>query len=351
MLLPAHGGDIYGYDRPLLDFSANMNPFGMPEAVARAAREAVADCTRYPDPDCRALTRAIARMDGVDPGRVLCGSGAADLIYRLVLACRPRRALVTAPTFSEYVQALDAVGCPAEHWPLVPEEGFRVTEGLLDRIVPGMELVFLCSPNNPTGLEVESALLERVLDRCERVGARLVVDECFQPLSGGPGLAGALDRAPHLFLLRAFTKSYAMPGLRLGYGLCGDRALLDRCRVCGQAWPVSQVAQAAGIAACACPEWPGRARDFLRQERPRLQEGLTRLGMQVWPGQANFLLFRAEGVVDLKERLVERGILIRSCANYHGLGPDYYRTAVRLPGQNDTLLREMKEVFGWQDRS
>ena len=73
--------------------------------------------------------------------------------------------------------------------------------------------------------------------------------------------------------------------------------------------------------------------------------------MQVWPGQANFLLFRAEGVVDLKERLVERGILIRSCANYHGLGPDYYRTAVRLPGQNDTLLREMKEAFGWQDRS
>lgn len=348
MAIPAHGGDIYDYDRPLLDFSANLNPLGMPEEVAKAAMDAVTLCGHYPDPECRELRRAIGKMDGVEPDWILCGNGAADMIFRLVLACRPRRAMVTAPTFSEYAQALHAVDCQAEHFPLLPEQDFRVTEGILDGIQPGLDMLFLCSPNNPTGLTVEPKLMQAILARCARTGTRLVVDECFLPLTDGVGLETELEGNPHLFLLRAFTKSYAIPGIRLGYGLSADRELLARCRRCGQAWGVSLVAQAAGIAACGCPDWPVGARVFLRQERPRLQAGLERLGLRVWPGQANFLLFRAENVTNLKERLVEKGILIRSCANYVGLGPDYYRVAVRKPEENDSLLRALEEVLPWQ---
>lgn len=343
-----HGGDIYRYDRPLLDFSANINPFGMPPEVAEAAKKAVADSCRYPDPECRALRKAIGRMDGVPEDWVLCGNGAADLIFRLVLACRPRRAMVTAPTFCEYAQALHTVDCQITHWRLTPERGFRVTEDILDAIEPGLDLLILCNPNNPTGLLTDPALLRKIAARCARTGTRLAVDECFLPLTDGTGLAGALKDNPHLFLLRAFTKSYAVPGLRLGYALCADPALLAACGESGQSWPVSQVAQAAGIAACQCPQWPEQARAFLRRERPRLQAGLEQLGLWVVPGQANFLLFRAENVTNLKELLLEKGILIRSCANYIGLGPDYYRVAVRTPGENDALLCTLKEVLSWQ---
>lgn len=348
MGIPAHGGDIYDYDRPLLDFSANLNPLGMPEDVGRAAQAAVPDCVHYPDPQCRRLRRAIGEMDGVNPGQVLCGNGAADVIFRLALACRPKRAMVLAPTFSEYELALTAAGCQTERWLLRRDQGFALTEDILEAIQPELEMLFLCSPNNPTGLCVEDALMRRILARCAAAGTRLVVDECFLPLTDGAGLAGALAENPQLFLLRAFTKSFAIPGLRLGYGLSRDAGLLEACRQCGQAWSVSSVAQAAGIAACGHADWPEKAKALLRVERPRLQAGLKALGLEVWPGEANYLLFQAKNVTNLKALLTEKGILIRSCANYTGLGPDYYRTAVRLPEENDRLLTALGEVLPWQ---
>lgn len=348
MTIPPHGGDIYDYDRPLLDFSANINPFGMPEEVAMAAREAVADCHRYPDPQCRELRRAIGQMESVPPGWVFCGNGAADVIFRLILACRPKRAMVTAPTFSEYEKALETSDCQVNHWILFPEHDFLVKEDILDAIQPGLDMLFLCSPNNPTGMIVPPDRMKRILSRCTKTNTRLVVDECFLSLSDGVPLTRELENHPNLILLRAFTKSYAIPGLRLGYGLSSDEALLRRCGECGQPWGVSSVAQAAGIAACACPDWPKQTRDFLRQERPRLKSGLEALGLRVWQGQANFLLFQAKNDIYLKNRMLEKGILIRSCANYIGLGPDYYRVAVRKSQENDILLQVLKEVLPWQ---
>lgn len=348
MGIPAHGGDIYDYNRPLLDFSANLNPLGMPEDVCRAAQAAVLDCVHYPDPQCRRLRQAIGEMDGVNPWQVLCGNGAADVIFRLVLACRPKRAMVLAPTFSEYELALIAAGCQTERWLLKRTQGFALTEDILEAIHPGLDMLFLCSPNNPTGLCVEDTLLRRILARCAVTGTRLVVDECFLPLTDGAGLADALKENPHLFLLRAFTKSFAIPGLRLGYGLSWDAVLLESCWQCGQAWSVSSVAQAAGIAACGHAAWPEKAKALLRVERPRLRTGLEALGLEVWPGEANYLLFQAKNVTNLKALLTEKGILIRSCANYTGLGPDYYRTAVRVPEENDRLLMALGEVLPWQ---
>ena len=339
-----HGGDLWGRGS-VLDFSANLHPLGMPPQVAQAARDAVADAVHYPDPLCRALRTAIAARDGVKAEQVICGNGAADLIFRLCLTLKPRRALVTAPTFSEYAEGLRLSGCAAEHVSLAPERQFDLDSSILDAIVPGVDLVFLCTPNNPTGRLIAPALLEQVLRRCGEVGARLVLDECFIELTDGEPMARAVGENPHLFLLRAFTKTYAMPGLRLGYGLCSDRELLERLYAAAQPWSVSNVAQAAGVAACACRDWPERGREILRLQRPRLQEDLRALGCTVWEGQANYLLFQARGIEDLKERLLERNILIRACANYHGLGPDFYRVCVRREEENKQLIQAMREVL------
>ncbi len=345
-----HGGDILTAQAccggPVLDFSTNLNPLGMPPEVVRAA--AAADFVPYPDPLCRHLRQAIAAHDGVEEAEVLCGNGAADLIFRLAFALRPQTALVTAPTFSEYEAALACVGCQVERYALDRAPNFDLDQGFVEAITPGTELVFLCTPNNPTGRLIAPQLLVKVARRCEAVGARLVVDECFLPLSDGDerGLAPHLGEFPHLFLLRAFTKSYAVAGLRLGYGLSADAGLLETLGRFAQPWAVSVPAQAAGVAALTrCPRWPEQAMALVARQRPALAAGLGELGCIVVPSQANYLLFQTEKVTDLKGKLLQKGILIRSCANYHNLGPDWYRVCVRGGEENERLLAALKEVL------
>ncbi|WP_365931382.1 aminotransferase class I/II-fold pyridoxal phosphate-dependent enzyme [uncultured Intestinimonas sp.] len=347
-----HGGDLVSarvlWAGEVLDFSANLNPLGMPEGVRRAAAEGVEEAVHYPDPLCRALSAAIARRDGVAPGQVLCGNGAADLVFRLAFSEGPRRALVTAPTFSEYEAAVSAAGCTVVRHILDRARNFDLTGAVLDELTPELDLAFFCTPNNPTGRVIDRGLLEAILEKSRAAGVRLVVDECFLALSDGgeaAGLAGYLEPYPNLLLLRAFTKSYAMPGLRLGYCLSADGALLDRISRCAQPWSVSAPAQAAGLAAAAEPSHPRLARALIARERSRLMRALEGLGLEVIPSAANYLLFRAPGITDLRERLLRRGVLIRSCADYPGLGEDDYRIAVRLQEENEQLIRAMKEAL------
>ena len=347
-----HGGDLLTaqsrYRGEIADFSANINPLGMPEAVGMAAAEAARGAVHYPDPHCRLLRAGIARRDGVEEGEVICGNGAADLIFRLCLALGPKKALVTAPTFSEYQQALETVGCEVVYHHLRPGEDFALTRRVLEDLDETVDLAFLCTPNNPTGSPIDPELMGEILDHCKEKHIRLVVDECFLELSDVAdtgGLATRIKSHPNLFLLRAFTKSYALPGLRLGYGLCTDGNLMEKLAHCAQPWSVSSPAQAAGLAALDELEHPARARALIRDQRARLKAGLEALDLTVWPGAANYLLFQAPGVVDLKETLLHTGVLIRACANYVGLGPDYYRVAVRGAAENDRLLRGLREVL------
>lgn len=345
-----HGGDWAGFQRAYgalpLDFSANLSPLGMPESVRRAAEAAMAESARYPDPRCRALGEKLAAYHGVPAEWILCGAGAADLIYRLAAARRPKRALVTAPTFSEYENALELWDCRVDRFPLREEQGFSVTEDLLPAITPEVELLFLCEPNNPTGRTTDPALLERILERCDACGTLLAVDECFNAFLDDPGahtLVPSLPRHENLLILRAFTKSFALAGLRLGYALSQDVLLLETMARSGPPWAVSAPAQAAGLAALDETEGLRALRESIRVERARLAEGLAALGCRVCPGEANYLLFFC-GTPDLPRRLAERGVLIRDCAGYRGLGPGWYRAAVRTRAENERFLAIMEEV-------
>lgn len=343
-MVSVHGGDLVSaqevYQGEVLDLSVNLNPLGPPpEALAAAA---AASLTQYPDPVCRNLRRAIAARDGVEPEQVFCGNGAAEIIFRLALALRPKTALLTAPTFSEYETALAQVGCRCRFHPLRQENQFDVTGVILGNVGPDVDLVMLCNPNNPTGRLIPEELLLKILARCEAVGAVLAVDECFLPLAqAGPGLAPYLKDHPNLFLLRAFTKAYAVPGLRLGYSLSVP-PLAQRLMAWGPCWNVSGPAQAAGLACCEKPDWAEQGRLRIAALRPGLLQGLEALGCRVVPGEANYLLFQLSGVTDLQDRLLRRGVLIRSCANYRGLGPDWYRVAVGQEPENQRLLTELQ---------
>ena len=338
-----HGGAAYEAG-VLLDLSANTNPLGTPPAVLEAVRTALDRVRDYPDPYCRDLVSAIAAHEGVEPDRILCGNGAAELIYAYAEAARPKTAVETAPTFSEYSEGLARQGCRVDRYPLREENGFLPEEGILTFLEEKKpEAVFLCTPNNPTGRLFPPALMDRVIALCRSMDARLFVDECFLDLSeGGESLRSRLEEWPGLFLLKAFTKSYGMAGLRLGYCLTADGDLLERMSACSQPWNVSVPAQAAGIAALGQQEFLARANAVIRAERPRLKAGLEELGCRVCPSEANYLLFRSRA--DLGEKLLKRGIALRSCANYHGLGPGWFRTAVRTREENDRLLAAVKSA-------
>ncbi len=345
-----HGGDWAGYQQEYggmpLDFSANVSPLGLPEGVRQAVVAALAEAPRYPDPLCRALRERLGALHGVPPAQVLCGNGAADLIFRLALAARPRRALVTAPTFAEYEQALELVGCNTRRWVLTPAEGFAVTERILPAINRELDVLFLCEPNNPTGRTTHRGLLQQILERCRECGVLLAVDECFNDFLDEPAahsLIGELAHCQNLVIFRAFTKHYAMAGLRLGYCL-GNRELLEQMARCGQPWGVSSLAQAAGLAALEEKAYSKTLRALIREERPFLAEGLAALGCQVFPGEANYLLF-AHADREVCQKLRSKGVLLRDCQNYPGLAPGWYRAAVRTREENQALLRALREVL------
>lgn len=338
-----HGGDVYRHP-DAIDFSSNMNLLGTPEAVIRAASESLKNIRNYPDVFQTELINALSDYEGVPREYFFCGNGAAEVIFAWALALRPGRALILAPTFSEYEQALRAAGSEVVRFALTEEHGFEVTPDLPEAIAKeSPDAVILCNPNNPTGLLIEPSIMAEVRRICRENGIHLMVDECFQDFLDdrrGQSIRPHLAEEPNLFLLNAFTKRYAMAGIRLGYGMTSDTELIEQMHTCVQPWNVSIPAQAAGAEALRHENYVEEARRIVHIERAYLKEEMKKLGLTVYDSMANYIFFR--GPEGLAESMAGQHILIRSCDNYHGLDGSYYRTAVRTRAENDKLLEALR---------
>lgn len=349
-----HGGDIYSQDlsaqKRVLDFSANINPLGLSLRVRQALENSIRDCVHYPDPYCRKLTAALAAYHQVPEAWLQCGNGAADVLFRITRALAAKRALLLAPSFADYAKALTAAGTKIDVLPLREADGFAATPKLLHEIHANTDVVVLCNPNNPTGVLLDPELLRQAAKKCHEKGHWLLVDECFLDLVDGGearSLVPLLQAYPRLIILKAFTKSFAMPGVRLGYALCANTELLEKARTLGQDWSVSVPAQAAGLAALqdAQEGYLEKSRELLAQEKAYLCDMLTHINMKVYGSAANYIFFKNEYPLNLATDLRPYGILIRDCSNYPGLGEGYYRVAVMRRTQNRRLISVMKEVI------
>lgn len=339
-----HGGDIYRHQQAL-DFSANINPLGTPESVIRAAQESMLRAAHYPDAHQEKLKQALSEYESVPSDWLICGNGAAELIFVLVQTLRPKKALIPAPTFAEYEQALRGVDCEVVYEILREENDFRMDATILEHLTEDLDMVFLCNPNNPTGVLIGEELLEQVVAVCERKNIWLVVDECFLDFVAEPDrmtLKGKLSGDRKLFLLKAFTKRYAMAGLRLGYGISGNAGLLCGMEQRMQPWNVSIPAQEAGIAALKEGAYVERARRMIEQEKYFLINELKKMGYPVYGSEANYVFFRGES--DLYEKLLHEQVMIRDCSNYPGLTKGFYRIAVRLHEENERLIETIRKV-------
>ena len=338
-----HGGDIYAHRHPVLDFSANVNPLGYPPGLKETLIENLDSFQRYPDAHCRGLRKAIADHHNITSDQVLCGNGAADLIYRICAYFRSTKALITAPTFSEYERAVYVYGGQVSEYLLKEENHFDVDESIVDTITDDIRLVFLCTPNNPTGRIIPLPLLEDIAKRCQQVRAFLVLDECFIDFTSFESMISLMNRYPNLLILRAFTKMYAMAGLRLGYMLSANKELLDAIATFGATWSVSGPAQAAGLVALKAKDWTNKTRIYIQKERSFMAEKLQALGPKVFPGEANYLLLKYNR--PLYQPLLEKGILVRDCGNYTGLSSLFVRIGIQTREKNLKLLAAFKEAL------
>ena len=346
-----HGGDWIGYKteygRIPLDFSANISPLGLPDGVRMAAVRALDEADRYPDPLCRSLRNKLSEVHVIPADRIACGNGAADLIYRLCWMLQPHLALLTEPDFSEYENALRSIGCEIRRLQRKEKEGFLLPAESLAEAAGECDLIFLSNPNNPTGLLTERENLISLLHACREAGTTIVIDECFLDFADTPEqytMVDCLLQWPELIILKAFTKTYAMAGLRLGYALCGNRDTAEKLQTSGQPWAVSHVAQKAGAAALNETDYVRRLRKMISEQRPRMITALSNLGVEVIQGRANYLLFRCSDP-ELGEKLRREGILIRECRNVPGLAAGWFRVAIRTEEENSRLLAAMKGVL------
>lgn len=339
-----HGGEIYERHYRL-DYSVNVNCMGTPPSVIEAAAKGAALSAQYPDVNCRELRTALASFLNVKENQIVFGNGAADVIFSAMLARKPEKVLVPAPTFAEYEQAARVVDACMTYYILKEENDFRIDKGFLNALTPDVDMAFLCNPNNPTGYAVEKKDLLAILEQCEKNDIFLVVDECFNEFLENPGaysLLGELENHKNLMILKAFTKTYAMAGLRLGYGLCASETFMKKMAECNQPWAVSIPAQFAGAAALKETEYVAESMKLLRKESIFLKSELKRLGFRVFDSQANYIFFKA--APDLKQACGERGILIRDCSNYIGLAPGYFRICVKKHQENLELVRVLEEI-------
>ena len=344
-----HGGDYVGYfnkyGKMPIDYSENTSPFGIPSAVKSAICDSLDMANRYPDPFCRELRSKLAKYHNVPADSIICGNGAADIIFRLAFALKPSKAIVTAPTFSEYKSSLDLVDCEVIQHALKEENDFRIEEDILNCIDDSIDVMYICQPNNPTGNTCEENLQLRILNKCRANGVMLVVDECFLDfVEGGISLIPKLEEYDNILILKAYTKLYAMAGVRLGYGISSSPYLLSKMRASGQPWNVSSMAQAAGIAAIDQVDYVNLVISNTHKERLFIFENLKRLRIRYVESEANYILMYTD-MDEFASKMEEKGFLIRDCSNYKGLDEGWYRIAVKKHEDNLLLLRAMEEVI------
>ena len=337
-----HGGRVHAMARDLgiplaalLDFSANINPLGPPPGVTTVLREAsVSDLAAYPDesaPRLRALL--CARHQAPDASLVL-GSGGASLLFLALRALAPRRVLVPIPCFQEQPRAVAACGAVFHPHPM---PGLRLDLEALD---PGpCDAVLLTNPHNPTGQQLSRKYLATWADH--HPGTALLVDEAFMDYSPHESLLPELLQRPRTVVLRSLTKFYAMPGLRVGCSF-GDAATADRMRALQEAWPIGQLELRAAEAALLDKDYERRTLAAFHEDLPAFHAELAGMGLSALPSRAPFLLVPSPRPGrTLAAGLAGEGILVRTCAQWPGLGDGYLRLALRRPAERRRLIEAL----------
>ncbi|MCX8152951.1 MAG: threonine-phosphate decarboxylase CobD [Candidatus Bathyarchaeota archaeon] len=355
-----HGGEIWNLSgrkvlekADILDFSSNVNPLGPSPKAIQTIKKSLSLIPYYPDPNATALLDAIAcSFKAINRENVIAGNGSVELIYLFadVFMSKDDVALIPVPTFSEYEKAVRKVGARPKLLKLGPS--FKVDSSLFIREMRGTKAVFLCNPNNPTGILTPRADIARIIDEALSENVLVFLDEDFIEFVDEEKRFSFVDeigRYPNLIVLRSFTKFFGLTGLRVGYALA-DKEVVKVLSAAKAPWNVNCLAQVAAVAALQDVEHMRRSSKLIKKERKFLMEGLSSISvLKVYPTDANFLFIdvRQSGftAAQLKEKLLKYGVLIRDCTSFVGIDEYYIRVAVKTRRENLKLLETFKKVL------
>ena len=331
----------------ILDFSANINPMGLPEWFRPVVSSTLASVVHYPDPECADLINAGAERYGCSPAQVLVGNGSSEILHLLPRALGKKQAIILAPSYLDYATAAEVAGLEVDYVFLKEIDQFFPDLRRVESILRGGELVFICNPNNPTGLLVDTQHLREIATR--NPSTLFIVDEAFGDFVEGMDSL-TRDRPQNVIVLLSLTKIYTIPGLRLGLAI-GEPKIVESIKRIQPTWSVNSIAQAVGSAALRDSHYVEQSRSFVRQQREALEIELKSIsGLTVYPGKANFLFVRIDrkglDAIKIAGRVLRDGIAIRVCENFQGLDKRFFRVAVRTYEQNNRLCESLRKAMG-----
>ena len=380
-----HGGNIYKVFREknikeILDYSSNINPYGIPESLKKRITENLEVLERYPDPDYVELRQKLANLNKVNLSDIILGNGATEIIFLFMKVINPKKILIVSPTFGEYERAVKATEISGdtvslsssngdnknienkkieiEYFELKESDDFKLNIGnLKNELENKYDLLIICNPNNPTGKFLKLAQTEEILKECNKYDTKLFIDEAFiEFLEDGmkESIINTEENKKNLFVTRAFTKFFAIPGLRLGYGMYFDKELEKKISEKEEPWSVNNLAEMAGLTVLDDTEYIEKTLKWIAEEKKYMYEKLNEIsGIKVYETEVNFITGKidekqfSEGVnvKILREKMLEQGILIRDASNFKFLDERFFRLAIKDRASNERVIEAMKEIF------
>lgn len=359
-----HGGNIYKIYREkgmkeILDYSSNINPYGLTEQFKETIISNLSILEKYPDPDYIELREEIAKINKVELKNIIVGNGATEIIFLYMKVLKAKKILIVSPTFGEYERAMRATldDIQVDYFKLEETDNFipniKKIKAELDK---KYDLLVMCNPNNPTGQFISVKELEKILEKCTEVGTKLFVDEAFVEFVenwGEKSIIKTEKDKKNLFVLRAFTKFFAIPGLRLGYGICFDDEFMTKILEKKEPWSVNNIAELAGKVLLKDKEYIEKTNKWIKEEKKYMYENLIKIeGIKSYKTEINFVLVRINdeylekiNVQKLREKMLENGILIRDASNFVYLDNKYFRLAVKDRKNNMIVLEALKKIF------
>lgn len=365
----SHGGDIYS-NAVDIDFSVSLNPARRCRADEEAVREAILagirEAGNYPDIEQRQVRSAIAEAEGIGADNVIAGSGASELIMALTNMISPKKVLVIEPGYIGYRHALLSVpGCKVVSYVLQEEKSFCPDEDILDKITEDIDMIIIQDPINPTGVNLEYTLMDAILEKADKCYITVMYDRSFFKLSGRYFSSATdpdrkcmstkelIERYDSLYIISSYTKSFALPGIRMGYVMSTERNI-SQLKSHLPEWNISAVA-ASVMKACASIDAAGdymkQSLSFIAAEREYITASLRQMGLKVFDSDTVFILFKDPYDCDIYEKLLEKRILIRKCGDIKGLTEVFYRIGIRSRKDNEKLIYETGKIVNGRKTS
>lgn len=349
---PEHGGDIYSLaeelkiqERKIIDFSASINPLGVPESVKLEIKKNLKYLFNYPDPDATTLRQHLSEYYDIDAESIICGNGSTELIYLIARALKPKMVFIPAPTFSEYERACrtESYRLQVTSFQLQEKNDFEINSGEFIKCMKGCNAAFLCNPNNPTGKLLRKNSVLEIANAAKKAECYLIVDEAFIDFCPEDSVINEVKNNPYLIVLRSMTKFYALSGLRIGYGVF-PLHLIKALNEHKEPWTVNMLAQKAGIVALKDRTYRDKTFRLMNKEKRFLENGFKKIGIRFFRSDGNFYLLELNDADKICRGLRKKGILVRDCSNFRGLDSRYIRIAVKAHEENTMLLKELAET-------